>query len=83
MQGGLEIPCVVNAKLIERKIKKSLQSIWKWFKVWGGGGDKSLKNVTIPNPKPTSDIRTFSKRTEYQSLTRPKFFEVGCWERER
>ena len=31
-----------------------------------GGGDKSLKNVTIPNPKPNSDIRTFFKRTEYQ-----------------
>ena len=32
----------------------------------GGGGNKSLKNVTIPNPKPISDIRTFFKRAEYQ-----------------
>ena len=31
-----------------------------------GGKNKSLKNVTIPNPKPSSDIRTFFKRTEYQ-----------------
>ena len=31
-----------------------------------GGGNKSLKNVTIPNPKPISDIRTFFKRAEYQ-----------------
>ena len=30
-----------------------------------GGGGKSLKNVTIPNPKPSSGIRTFFKRTEY------------------
>ena len=30
------------------------------------GENKSLKNVTIPNPKPSSDIRTFFKRTEYQ-----------------
>ena len=30
------------------------------------GKNKSLKNVTIPNPKPSSDIRTFFKRTEYQ-----------------
>ena len=34
VQGGLEIPYVVNAKLIStKKIKKSLQSIWKWFKL--------------------------------------------------
>ena len=34
VQGGLEIPCVVNAKLsVQRKIKKSLLSIWKWFKL--------------------------------------------------
>ena len=32
-----------------------------------GGKNKSLKNVTIPNPKPSSDIRTFFKRTEYQT----------------
>ena len=31
-----------------------------------GGGDKSLKNVTLPNPKPISDIRTFFKRAEFQ-----------------
>ena len=31
-----------------------------------GGKNKSLKNVTIPSPKPSSDIRTFLKRTEYQ-----------------
>ena len=28
--------------------------------------NKSLKNVTIPNLKPSSDIRTFFKRTGYQ-----------------
>ena len=31
-----------------------------------GGKNKSLKNVTIPNPKPSKDIRNFFKRTEYQ-----------------
>ena len=32
--GGLEIPCAANAKLIcTKKIKKSLQSIWKWLKL--------------------------------------------------
>ena len=31
-----------------------------------GGESKSLKNVIIPIPKPSSDIRTFFKRTEYQ-----------------
>ena len=31
-----------------------------------GGKNKSLKNVTIPNPKPSSDIRAFFQRTEYQ-----------------
>ena len=31
-----------------------------------GEKNKSLKNVTLPNPKPSSDIRTFLKRTEYQ-----------------
>ena len=35
VQGGLEIPYVVNAKLIgtKNKKKKSLQSIWKSFKL--------------------------------------------------
>ena len=31
-----------------------------------GGKNKSLKNVALPNPKPSSDIRTFFIRTEYQ-----------------
>ena len=31
-----------------------------------GGKNKLLENVTITNPKPSSDIRTFFKRTEYQ-----------------
>ena len=31
-----------------------------------GGKNKSLKNVTIPNPKPSSDIKTIFKRTKYQ-----------------
>ena len=30
------------------------------------GEIKSLNNVTIPNPKPSSDTRTFFKGTEYQ-----------------
>ena len=34
VQGGVEISCVVNTKLIDTKnIKKSLQRIWKWFKL--------------------------------------------------
>ena len=31
-----------------------------------GGKNKSLKNVIIPNAKPSSDIRTFLKITDYQ-----------------
>ena len=31
-----------------------------------GGGGKSLKNVTIPNPKPSSGIRTLFKRAKYR-----------------
>ena len=31
-----------------------------------GGKNKSFKNVTITNPKPSSNITTFFKRTEYQ-----------------
>ena len=31
-----------------------------------GGINKSLKNVAMPNPKPSHDIRTFFKRAEYQ-----------------
>ena len=30
------------------------------------GKNKSLKNVTMSSPKPSSDIRTFLKRTENQ-----------------
>ena len=37
-----------------------------------GGKNKSLKNVTIPNPKPSSDIRTFFKRTEFNENKLPK-----------
>ena len=33
VQRGLEIPCVVNAKLIGTKKNISVQSIWKWFKL--------------------------------------------------
>ena len=32
----------------------------------GGEGGKSFKNVTIPNPKPSSGIRTFFKRAKYR-----------------
>ena len=31
-----------------------------------GRKNKSLKNATIPNPKPSSDIRTFFKKADYQ-----------------
>ena len=31
-----------------------------------GGQNKSLKKITVPNPKPSSDIRTFFKGTECQ-----------------
>ena len=31
-----------------------------------GGKNKSLKNATITNPKPSSDVRTFFKGTGYQ-----------------
>ena len=100
MQGGLEIPHVVNAKLIGAKKNKEIFASYQTHYtepssdediIMGsflamsvnedanttnckdctkcpnkGGKNKSLKNVTIPNPKPSSDIRTFFKRTEYQ-----------------
>ena len=104
LQGGLEIPCFVNAKLIGTKknkeiLSKYLEIVQTHYKepsssedvIMGsflamyvnedantgnrkdctkcpnkGGESKSLKNVIIPNPKPSSDIRTFFKRTEYQ-----------------
>ena len=104
VEGGLEIPCVVNAKLIDAKKNEEIPA--KYLEIVQthytelssdedvimgsflamsvnedannvnhkdctkcpnkGGKNKSLKNVTIPNPKPSSDIRTFFKRTEYQ-----------------
>ena len=105
MQGGLEFPCVVNAKLIGTKenkeiLAKYLEMVQTHYTepssdedvIMGsflsmsvnedantgnrkdctkcpnkGGKNKSLKNVTIPNPKPSSDIRTFFKTTEYQN----------------
>ena len=36
----------------------------------GGGKNKSLKNATIPNPKPSSDIRTFFKKSRVSKRTR-------------
>ena len=104
VQGGLEIPCAVNAKLIGTKktkeiLAKHLEMVQTHYTetssdedvIMGSflamsvnedaktanckdctkcpsnvGKTKSLKNVTIPYPKPSSDIRTFFKRTEYQ-----------------
>ena len=104
VQGGIEIPCVVNAKLIgTKKIKeifaKYLEMVQNHYTepssdedvIMGSflamsvnedanttnrkdcikcpnkrGKNKSLKNVTIPNLKPSSDIKTLFKRTEYQ-----------------
>ena len=105
MQGGLEIPCVVNAKLIGTKknkdfLAKYLEMAQTRYTEPSSDGDviimgsflamsinedantanrkygtkccnkgrknKLLKNVTIPNPTPSSTIRTLFKRTEYQ-----------------
>ena len=104
VQEGLEIPCVVNAKLIgTKKNKEILVKYLEMFQthyiepssdedvIMGsflavsvnedankcpnkdctkgankGEKNKSLRNVTIPNPKASSDIRTFFKKTEYQ-----------------
>ena len=33
-----------------------------------GGKNKSLKNATIPNPKPSSDIRTFLKKSRVSKV---------------
>ena len=94
---SLEIPCVVNAKLLSKKknketLAKCLEMVQTHYTElssdediimgyflamsvnedadtanrkdctkypYKGGENKSLKNVTIPNPKPSSDIRTF------------------------
>ena len=104
VQGGLEIPCVVNAKLIGTKKNKEILA--KYLEMvqthytepssdedvimdsFGAmsvnenantanhkdctkrpnkeGKNKSMINVTIPNPKPSSDNQNFFKRTEYQ-----------------
>ena len=105
MQGGLEIPCVVNAKLIGTKKNKDFLAKYQEMaqthyaepssdgdviiigsflamsinedantvnRKYGtkccnkGRKNKLLKNVTIPNPTPSSTIRTLFKRTEYQ-----------------
>ena len=105
MQGSLEIPCVVNRKLIGTKknreilakylemvqthytelnchLMKMLSWVFSWLcllmkmqilqtvktapNVPIKGGKKSLKNITIPNPIPSSNIRTLFKRTEYR-----------------
>ena len=99
VQGSLEIPCAVNAKLIGTKKNKEILAkylemaqthytepssdddvIMGSFLAMSvnedantanckdctkypnkGGKNKLLKNVTIPNRKPSSDIRTFLK----------------------
>ena len=104
VQGGLEIPCVVNTKLIGTKKNKEILAKYlemvhahytepssdedvimgSWLALSvnedantanrkdctkcpnKGGKNKSLKNVTMHNLKPSSDIKTFFKRTEYQ-----------------
>ena len=108
VQGGLEIPCVVNAKLIgTRKNKEILAKYLEMVQthyaepssdkdvIMGsfvamsvnedgnianrkdctkcsnkGGKNKSLKNVAIPNPKPSSDIRTFFKKEREQLVSK-------------
>ena len=104
VEEGLEIPCVVNAKLIGTKknkeiLTKYLEMVQTHYTepssdedvIMGsflaisvnkdantanhndctkypnkGGKNKSLKYVTISNPKPSSDIKTCYKRIEYQ-----------------
>ena len=119
VQGGLEIPCVVNAKLIGTKKNKEILAkylemaqthytepssdedvIMGSFLAMSVNEDantanckdctkcpnkkqikslkkQTLKDITIPNPKPSSDIRTIFKRTsksikENKSLQKQK-----------